>query len=144
MGNNLSREAWIFTLRGTCRASAAGILWQEFYTKRRNQLVKEGAPYRWRKGQSGNPEGKPFIKTNANYWRRKYSLFTVDELKVEAKKKDITAIQIAVLRDIREMIKEPSEANYGFKRLENQYQRDEPLNTTPVVPEVHITIVRET
>jgi tryptophanyl-tRNA synthetase len=106
-------------------------------------LVEDGKATRWKQGQSGNPEGMPVIKTYANYWRRKYSTFTPEELKAEAKKKDITAIRIAVLRDIREMMKEPSEANYGFKRLENQYQRDEPLNTTPVVPEVHITIVRQ-
>jgi hypothetical protein len=106
-------------------------------------ILEVGHDTRWKKGQSGNPEGKPYIKTNANYWRRKYSLFTLAELKEELKKKDITAIQIAVLRDVAEITKNPTEANFAFKRLENQYQRDEPLDTTPPVPEVHITIVHQ-
>lgn len=98
---------------------------------------------RLKPGQTANPEGKPKIKTNANYWRNKYLTFSKEQLTKELKKKDLKAVQIACLRDVYEMMKEPRLADKAWDRLRETYDRDEPLKNDIPMPDIHITIVRE-
>tara|TARA_Y100000310_G_scaffold344956_1_gene460750 strand:+ start:1286 stop:1660 length:375 start_codon:yes stop_codon:yes gene_type:complete len=111
--------------------------------KRGANLLEDGKATRIKPGQRLNPEGKPKIKTNANYWRAKYLRFTKAELKKELAKTKLTAIKIAVLRDVFEMMREPKLADKSWDRMKEAYQRDAPIDATPPMPDLHITIVRE-
>ena len=94
-------------------------------------------------GEVRNPLGKPLIKTDAVYWRKKYLTLSRPEIEAELKKPELKAIQIAVIRDVLELMKDPHKADKAWDRLREAYQRDEPLETTPPMPDIHITIVRE-
>jgi hypothetical protein len=106
-------------------------------------IVELGRATRFKKGEVSNPLGMPKIRTNAVYWAAKYSQFTTDEIKKELSRTNLKAVQVAVLRDWLEMMKNPSKANFAWARLKEQYERDEPIESTPPLQDINITIIRE-
>jgi len=108
-----------------------------------NSLKNLEKAVRFKPEQVANPEGLPKIKTNANYWRNKYLTFTKGELQKELNKSNLKAVQIACLRDVFELMREPKLSDNAWNRLKEVYQRDEPIDSTPPMPNIHITIVRE-
>ncbi len=111
--------------------------------KRGNPKIREiGHETRIKPGQRLNPLGMPKIKTHACYWAAKYSQFTLDEIKKEIAKTNLKAIQIAVLRDWQQMVKNPTDANFAWARLKDQYERDEPIDNGPPVQDINITIIK--
>ena len=108
-----------------------------------NSLANLEKGVRFKKGEVANPLGMPKIRTNAVYWAAKYSQFTTDELKKELKKTNLKAVQVAVLRDWLEMMKEPGKANFAWARLKEQYERDDPIDSTPPQQDINIVIIRE-
>jgi hypothetical protein len=106
-------------------------------------IAELGRNTRFKTGNNANPEGMPKIRTNAVYWAAKYSQFTTEEIKKELARTNLKAVQVAVLRDWLEMMKNPSKANFAWARLKEQYERDEPIESTPPLQDINITIVRK-
>lgn len=111
--------------------------------KRGHNLAVDGAATRWKEGQSGNPLGKPLIKSNSVYWENKYAGFTEDEILKEINKPNLTLVQIAAVKHWMQLIEDPTKGHMVWQRWKELCERDQPKDTPAQMPDISITIIRE-